>query len=343
MTSVHSKKLIEELIVVAKWKDCLQRFMSVLRINLFLVDPLGRVIVSPLSDGGNFPYGGGLLSEMLRCSGAEGENFLRSFAAFGDYKEFKGCCDLHAFMIPLKGYGLEFAYMVVGPVILNKRLDDEVYRRQAAEYGFSPEDVLNHVNELRVVSHIAMNGILDLLATIGRELVDMQAENQILQKRKLQRDVFPEGIAEEVEALYETASIDELLVSVLEIALRLSGASSGSIMMVDEEQKNLSVRVSRGLDTVLAGRAVTRIGEGVSGVAVRDNRAFMIKGTDGDSTIRTFLKRSNLSDSAVIPLAGRNRVHGVLNINATDSNNLISSNFSYLQNLSRLVSTVLDV
>ena len=217
------------------------------------------------------------------------------------------------------------------------------YYKYSDEYGFSPEDVLNHVNELRVVSHIAMNGILDLLATIGRELVDMQAENQILQKRKLQRDVFPEGIAEEVEALYETASIDELLVSVLEIALRLSGASSGSIMMVDEEQKNLSVRVSRGLDTVLAGRAVTRIGEGVSGVAVRDNRAFMIKGTDGDSTIRTFLKRSNLSDSAVIPLAGRNRVHGVLNINATDSNNLISSNFSYLQNLSRLVSTVLDV
>ncbi len=340
--SFHSKKLIEELVVVSKWKECLQRFMGVLRINIFVVDPAGRVVVSPLSDGGA-PYGGKLLSEMMRRSGLEGDGFLNSFVPFGEYKEFIGCCDLHAFTVPLKGYGLEFAYMVVGPVILNKRLDDEVYRQQAGENGFDPEDILSQINELRVVSHVAMNGILDLLATIGRELIDMQAENQILHKKKFQHDVFPEGIAEKVEALYETASIDEMLVSVLDIALRLSAASSGSIMMVDEAKSELSVRVSRGLDSKFANRPATRVGEGVSGVAVRDNRAFIIKGIEGDSTIRTYLKRVNLSDSAVIPLSGRNRVYGVLNINATDPNNLISFNFSYLQGLSKLVSTVLDV
>ena len=73
MTFVHSKKLIEELIVVGKWKDCLQRFMSVLRINLFLVDPLGRVIVSPLSDGGVFPYGGGFYPKCCAVQGRKGK------------------------------------------------------------------------------------------------------------------------------------------------------------------------------------------------------------------------------------------------------------------------------
>ncbi len=342
MALFHSKKLIEELIVIEKWRDCLQRFMSVLRINIFLVDPFGHIIVSPLTDGGGFPYGGTLFSEMMRHFGMEGDGFLSSFAPFGDYKEYHGCCDLHAFLVPLKGYGLEFAYMVVGPVILNKRLDDEVYKQQAAEYGFDAEETLNQINELRVISHVAMNGILDLLGTIGRELVDVQSEKQTLTKKKLRHDIFPEGIVEEVAALYETASIDELLVSVLEIALRLSGASSGSIMMVDEQNEQLSVRVSRGLNTKFTDRAVAKIGEGVSGVAVRDNRAFIIKGVEGDSTICRYLKRADLSDSAVIPLSGRNRVYGVLNINAIDPDNLISSNFSYLQSLSRLVSTVLD-
>ncbi len=345
MSGLHSKKLVDDLINREKWIRGLQRFIDVLRINIFVVNTDGQMILSPLLESGIGDYGSRLFEQVFRRPAAERQPFLSMFSPYGNYLEAvrgeEGA--LHAYAVPLKGYGLTFAYMIVGPVILNKRLTEEQLASLTHEFGLNPE-LIDDIHNFRVVSHVAMTSILELLATIAHEFIDMQAEHQLLHKKQFQEALVPVDLAEEVKALYEKAAIDELLVSALDIALSLTGAESGSIMMMDPNRRELSIRVSRGLEPKTVGAGRKRLGEGVSGIAAESNQAFLIKGTNGDARIKDFLHRDDIRESAVIPLSGRNRVYGVLNIQTREqgSDSNIAPHFTTLQHLSRLVSSALD-
>lgn len=343
----QEKQLIKDIFSKERWVSSLERFIQVLRINIFVADKNGVPILHPCGTVWGDGYGCRILTRLLGLDElvqAQGKDFLKHFLPYGNYLEYQSKLGLHIFAVPLKVYDRISAYMIVGPVIMNKRLSDDEYSKMAHAQGVLADDFLGEIEGVRVVSHVAMGAILDLLASISKDFIDIGAENRRLRKLRFQKEVLPRAITETAENLYKEIHVDELLISVLDVALRLTEAEAGSVMVFDKNANEMMVRVSRGLSDEYVKAARARMGEGVAGIAAQENRCFYIRGKGGDDCsdrLKPFLKRGDIKEAIIMPISHQNRVFGVLNIHSKRAGSRIEANTGYLVSLSKLLSTAM--
>ncbi|MDR1940699.1 MAG: GAF domain-containing protein [Endomicrobium sp.] len=114
-------------------------------------------------------------------------------------------------------------------------------------------------------------------------------------------------------------SKEELAQSAVSVACELISSQSASLMLIDKNDNELYIAAARGLpkDVILAVRI--KIGEGVSGKVAQTGKPIFVE--DIESDIR-FLRPNSAdrykSKSFVsVPLLVKNKVIGVLNVNAT--------------------------
>ena len=73
--------------------------------------------------------------------------------------------------------------------------------------------------------------------------------------------------------------------TLLDVALKMTNTECGSIMVVDQEkQGDLTIKVSRGLNEERVKNTRVRIGEGIAGLAAKENKPFVIHGQQGATT-----------------------------------------------------------
>lgn len=336
----QDQQLVQDIFSKERWMVPLERFIQVLRINIFVVNNIGHPIIHPCGTSRGEVYGCRILTRFLGLDKIEeGDGFFDKFSAYGDYLEHQSKMSLHAFAIPLKVYGRIVAYMIVGPVIMGKRLEDKEYLDLAEGAGLLQKGLLDEIRGLKAVSHVAMNAVLDLLAAITKDFIEIGLENRRLRKTRIQKFSVPKTVAKAAEGLYKQIHFDELLVSVLDVALRLTGAEVGSIMIFDKDSKEMMIRVSRGLTDDWVRKARARMGEGVAGIAAKENRCFIMHGKKGGEEVQPFLNRPDIKESIVMPISHHNRVFGVLNLHSKKENSRIEDNSGYLVSLSKLLST----
>ena len=171
--------LIREIINKDKWWDILSRFIDVLRINIFVVDVTGRILLPPEES----KYGGKLITakslgfDLFNEAGVV--SMSERFVLQGQYLEFSNRYGLHSFAIPIKVGSIQIiGYMVVSPVILNRRLDSSQYEGLAAQFGVNSKNLVDSVSELRVVSNVMMSSILDLLSEIIKDNIELSVKNE---------------------------------------------------------------------------------------------------------------------------------------------------------------------
>ena len=103
---------------------------------------------------------------------------------------------------------------------------------------------------------------------------------------------------------------------ITEVIVQEFQADRLSLMLIDEVGGELMIRASHGLPPELASQARRRTGEGVSGLVVKHGKPFIISnGHHPDPEVMQALNRENMPVSSMsVPLMGRNKVIGVLNI-----------------------------
>lgn len=129
--------------------------------------------------------------------------------------------------------------------------------------------------------------------------------------------------ANELSALYEIGStivssldLDRVLDMVVDGIVRLTGAGSCSIMLLDEERQYLRIRKARGLPEEVVKSAVRRIGEGVSGIVAQTGKPLFIGDVRKAKDIPICGGSHYRSPSLIcVPLKVRDQVIGVLNAN----------------------------
>jgi len=322
-----------------KWWDMLSRFIDVLRINIFVVDTDGLFILPP----DKTRFGGRLLTErplgfdLLQHS----QGFLDQFESHNGFLESKNRYQLHTYAIPIQlSKKITIAYMIVGPVVLNKRLEREEYVKMAKEVQADSDDVLSVIYELRIVSNMMIKSILDLLSEIMRDHVSMSVQEKELHRiKEEQRIPTPKDFEEMAKEIYTSVCVDELLVTLLDVALKMTKAECGSIMISDKEKGYMTVKASRGLDEDRIRDLRVKLGEGIAGIAAQEKKAYVIKGQQGDNRIRPFLNRPEIKESLIIPLQAKDHVFGVLSLSNKTQEGRFEENLDNLRYLTTLVSS----
>lgn len=142
--------------------------------------------------------------------------------------------------------------------------------------------------------------------TITRESTDLKEKTAALE-RQLNAMIH-------VSSLVATrSSIDEVLSEILNIAIELLFANSGSIMILDAAGQNLIVEQSRGIELDIVNTKVA-LGESISGwVAKNCEPVLLINGID-DPRFTGERTERNIKDAISVPLCVEKKVMGVLNI-----------------------------
>ncbi len=331
------KNMATELIVKDRWAGLLAHFTEALRINLFLMDCEGRIVL-PSSKG---RFGSSLLANSAFAGDLVSNpgNFLKKFvSSSGHYLENKMPAGFYSYAIPIIGKDSEIlAYLIVGPVIIGQRLDKQDYRSAARNMGLDEEEFLEVVDEVKVLSHLSLKATLDLLAEVLEYGVQMNSQKQELEHLKLNMGLLSVKASQELKDIYSSIYFDELLVSLLDAALSMSKADTGSVMLVDKEGKGLSIKASRGVSKSYTESSIIPLGQGLAGWVVQHKKPLVISGETENNRIKHLLKRPEIRQSLVIPLAVQNTILGVLNLSTYSKEISISSEQTF-QAVSHLVS-----
>jgi len=325
-------------------RDILQHFMDVLQINIFVIDPQGQIIVPPFKGG----YGAGFLENKTLGFGLESKEptFLKQFEKQGGgYLEYRNrLLPVHHFAIPINvENGKDIAYVIVGPVILNKRLDSVEYKVISEKLKFDYDHLMKIAHEIRVVSYPMIKSILDLLSEVSKYVVQLNFQGPKFSKLSLERKNLPPEVSKAARDIYTSICLDELLVALLDVVLNITQAECGSIMTLDPQKRILTIKVSRGINTERAETTHLKLGEGIAGLAAKENTPFVIKGVEGDERIKHLLKRPEIQHALIIPIYTQNRVYGVLNLHTKlKDNNITDESLHAVQNLSRVTSTAIN-
>jgi hypothetical protein len=338
MDNNHIRQLGFSVINKDKWWDMLSRFIDVLRINIFLVDAQGHFILPP--DRSRF--GGKLLTDKrLGFDLLHQPDFLKQFVSMGNFLENENRYGLRTYAVAVKAHKETIGYLIVGPVVLNKRSDRAAYAQMAKEQAIDADELIGELNELRSVSNMMIKSILELLSEILRDHIEMSIKEQQSSAPKNGSESFTRDLDRVAKEIYASVAIDEILVTLLDVALKMTGAQAGSIMITDKEKGKLSIKASRGLSPQAAESASVKLGEGISGIAAQENRSFVIKGTQGDNRIKHLLKREDIKESLVIPIASKEGVIGVLNLSNSQREVNFDANMENLRYLTTLVSSAI--
>jgi len=96
----------------------------------------------------------------------------------------------------------------------------------------------------------------------------------------------------------------------------LLGVEMGSLMLLDKENQELSIKVAKGLSQDIIKNAKAKVGEGISGWVAKNKEPLLIKNIRRD---KRFPKRDGEryhNDSLLsVPLLARDKVIGVINVN----------------------------
>lgn len=123
-----------------------------------------------------------------------------------------------------------------------------------------------------------------------------------------------QALHEVVESVELTIDSNELFSRMLEIAVSVTGAEGGSLMLLDPERRELRIRVAEGVEPELWSKIRVGLGEGISGFVARTARPLHVRGKADRRAFQIVRERLDIESALCVPLVHEGAVLGVLNV-----------------------------
>ena len=322
----------KDIIDIERWKNIQGHFSEVLKVGLRTVDKKGSLIIKP-----SMPLK--LCDERMKSAGADSicncrPKALERFEA--EWKEGRVCPGgMHNFFVPLQIKQKTLAYLAVGPVILGIRREESTYRLNAEKIGINTEEFLEAVRGIKVFSFYGIKSVIELLYDIGAYICELSYQDVAL------KGIVPD--APDMLSRVHDFYFDKLLEALLEVSFSFTGAERGSIMLFDESQKELYIKVAKGLKKEIIAKARSKIGEGIAGIIAQENKSIFIGERIKDTRINSQLNNPEIKYSIGIPIKVNEKTLGVLNLGTSKDNSdkFTSESVETVDRLRQLVETVL--
>ncbi|MFP4467133.1 MAG: sigma 54-interacting transcriptional regulator [Candidatus Goldiibacteriota bacterium] len=131
----------------------------------------------------------------------------------------------------------------------------------------------------------------------------------------------------------------ELLELILERCLELTGAKTGSVMLLDDEEQVLDIIAFKGLSNTVVENTKLKIGEGVTGWVARTGTPKLINDTQQDP-LYVKVKEDLLSEIAV-PIKTEKKLIGVVSIDSNKRNAFSQDDLELLTMVSELAAQII--
>ena len=142
---------------------------------------------------------------------------------------------------------------------------------------------------------------------------------------------------EVVESYNLTIDADALFTRMLEIAIGVTGAEGGSLMLFGEDPQELRVRVAVGVEPELWPKIRVRLGEGIAGRVAAEGRPLRLRGKADRQRFQIVRERIDVESALSVPLIRDGRVLGVLNLHHSSRSDAFSeADLAFAEELAQL-------
>jgi diguanylate cyclase (GGDEF)-like protein len=155
------------------------------------------------------------------------------------------------------------------------------------------------------------------------------------------RQELLQALQEIVESVDLTLDAGELFARVLEVAVAVTGAEGGSLMLVEPDgqsgHQSLRVACALGMEREIQAKVRVAFGEGVAGRVAEEARPRIVRGRAAHDEFVLLRERGDLQCSLSLPLIQQGRVIGVLNLHHTTRADAFSEeDLEFAEELGRL-------
>jgi putative methionine-R-sulfoxide reductase with GAF domain len=290
-----------------KLEQILLNFIDVLRINILIVDAKGNPVLVPKTSGHGF-QGASQWGTLQYIGGPE---FLSKFQTEGHYLKSEDIFGFQSFAIPILIEELnDIGYLILGPVIINKKFDLSLYQTIAKDNELNFSDFSECLDEVRVLTFNSLKSILDLLIELSRYALRMNGTKK------------PQPAAKKDQTLHAHS----IFTNLLDLAMALTQAECGSIMLLNKTTNELSIQFFKGVNLKKFQNAPVKFGEGIAGLAAQQKESFVINEGHSNNRVRHLLKKPELKCALVVPIIkNNNEVLGVMNISTSQGTSLLAT------------------
>jgi len=146
-----------------------------------------------------------------------------------------------------------------------------------------------------------------------------------------------QALHEVVESVDLTVEADELFERMLEIAVGVTGAEGGSLMLLDPDAGVLRIRVARGVEPELWPKIRVALGQGISGRVAAEGRPIHVQGRADAANWDLVRERVDVESALCVPLIHHGKVLGVLNVHHSRHTDVFSDeDLQFMEQLASL-------
>lgn len=289
---------LKDLVNNKNWQEMQNSFSEISGIGIRILEENGRLFTIP----SNTPR---LCAEFLRNQPLDksADICLPTFLGGNGVvdKNLSYSCHhtgLRNFIIPLRlDENRIIGYIILGPVILIGREKKEEYNQLTEDLNISLDDLWSQLLEIKVVSLRGIKSMIKFIEDITEYAIKSTHSNLLKESGHLTK-------------------LSRIFNILLDVAFEISQADIGSIMAVNEGGRDLTIHFSRGIPEEIINNTRVKFGEGISGIAAKEDRSFLINDKIADNRIKPYLRRPYIGSSMVLPIKTEDRVVGVMNLGA---------------------------
>ena len=123
-----------------------------------------------------------------------------------------------------------------------------------------------------------------------------------------------QALHEVVESVDMTVAADELFERMLEIAVGVTGAEGGSLMLLDPHANVLRIRVAQGVEPELWPKIRVELRQGISGRVAAEGRPIHLRGRADGANYDLLRERVDVESALCVPMIHHGKVLGVINV-----------------------------
>jgi len=222
-------------------------------------------------------------------------------------------------------------------------LPEDRYQAFLSVPVISKGEVIGVINVQHKKEHRHSDGEIALLTTIGHQ-VGSAIENARLYQEMKKKALQIDTLSRVSHTITSNRYIEEILNLIVTMTAGMMNSKICSIMILDEQKGELKIVATQSLSEEYRRKANVKIGESVSGRAVKEQRPITVLDVTRDQQYRfpDLAKKEGVCSLVSVPMMVKNRVVGVINSYTSTEHAFTQEEINILQTVANQAAVAIE-